>query len=492
MRTPFIASIVTVIVLAAPRVRAQSLVLESHTGQRRADADHLMAPIIDELGDRKYVVGAKASKLIESNISRSGNPDNIALADLSVKVDNGYRSWMQGDFAAATDALQAVIEQVTNNPAAIALNQEKRSIVSKALIGLSLSQLRQGDTARAEATMADLIRAFPDVVLSRGQFGPEASNDDPAHPGLYQRVRQQLDAAGRGILAVTVDDPSVVVFLDEHFEAVGKMKKGDLLAGEYRVYTLRASQGGRAYKVTVKPRQETTLAIDWTFDSSLVTTPTYAGFVFAREEDRKAHEHEFAVRVARETSAPGVLVIGIDEVDGRQAIVGSVLSLETGEPLRTGAVFLEPAEPSEKRLRAFARFLAGEDATEGIDKVKISEPRQGTVIARRESAGVAREANHGTRGPWKWIAAGGAIAAIGAGAVLVEMNGRCTADPLPGDTLCQRVYDTRTSGIATMGAGVALGALAGYLFFAHHAEEQPAAAIVPTSGGAVFTWSREF
>lgn len=154
-----------------------------------------------------------------------------------------------------------------------------------------------------------------------------------------------------------------------------------------------------------------------------------------------------------------------------------------GAPLRRGAVFLEPTAPSEKRLRALAHLLTGDDTTDGLDRVTIDRDN-GSLSYRRLGRSRHRM--------MAWLAAGGAPATVAAGVALVAINGRCTASPVGDDALCQRVYDTRTAGQAAIGAGAAIGAVAAYLFFRHGSKEHPLAAIMPTSGGAMVTWGRGF
>ncbi|HLU65544.1 MAG TPA: PEGA domain-containing protein [Kofleriaceae bacterium] len=62
----------------------------------------------------------------------------------------------------------------------------------------------------------------------------------------------------------------------------------------------------------------------------------------------------------------------------------------------------------------------------------------------------------------KWVAAGGAAAALVTGVVLLAMDGRGTCDA-DGDA-CQEVYDTRTAGLVGVAVGLAAGGAAGWLF----------------------------
>lgn len=91
---------------------------------------------------------------------------------------------------------------------------------------------------------------------------------------------------------------------------------------------------------------------------------------------------------------------------------------------------------------------------------------------------------------WKWPTAAAALGALGAGAVWMAVDGdpSCGA---PSSVQCPAFYDTGTRGIVSMSAGVALGALAGYMFWSDSGSDgEPAEtaltpSLAPTAGGAL-------
>jgi hypothetical protein len=87
-----------------------------------------------------------------------------------------------------------------------------------------------------------------------------------------------------------------------------------------------------------------------------------------------------------------------------------------------------------------------------------------TLEAEASRAPVAVAEAQPTRryGTWKWVAAGGAGAAVVGGVTLLAIDGH-GVDCAPGAT-CRSVYSTRDAGIALVAAGAALGALAAWLF----------------------------
>jgi hypothetical protein len=82
---------------------------------------------------------------------------------------------------------------------------------------------------------------------------------------------------------------------------------------------------------------------------------------------------------------------------------------------------------------------------------------------------VAPEPAEGSRfGAWKWAAAGGAVAALAGGIVLVALDGRGTECD-PGAT-CRSLYSTQGAGIGLLAVGAALGAGAAWMFVTDRVE----------------------
>lgn len=189
-----------------------------------------------------------------------------------------------------------------------------------------------------------MLRSFPDTQLSRAQYGPEAFE-------LYEQVRQANDQGGRGRLAIKVSSASTVVFVNERFQNVGNVDKGDVVPGEYRVYLQVGQQLSRVHRAIVKADQTTDLVIDMGFDTAVHTSAAYTGFTFASANDRERHEARYAVAFARAIHASSLIVVGLDLVNGRPAITGALLDLNTGRDIRRASLALDP-EPTSERPRA--------------------------------------------------------------------------------------------------------------------------------------------
>jgi hypothetical protein len=299
------------------------------------------------------------------------------------------------------------------------------------------------------AAMTELIRAFPDATITRATYGPDAQT-------AFEQVRKEVEAAGKGKLTIKVSDEAAIVFIDEAYRAVGSTS-ADAVPGEYRVVVMMNKQPSRAHRVTVRANEEAIVEIDPKFDTSVRTTG-YTGLGFSSQSERDRREAEYAATFAQAVGASAVAVVGIDDVRGKQSLVGSLVSLQTGRELRRASIPLEP-DPSTERLVALARFLAGEDPAEGLE-VQFSNNGKGP------------EKEHAPRpkkpiwGGWRWVTGVVGIAGLATGAVLVGLDGRCPSDP-PAGQPCADVYATATPGFVALGAGVVFTGISIYLFATH-------------------------
>jgi len=180
-----------------------------------------------------------------------------------------------------------------------------------------------------------------------------------------------------------------------------------------------------------------------------------------------------------------VAVVGIEQVRGRAAIVGSLVSLSSGREIRRASVAMDP-DPSNDRLRALAKYLEGEEPAGGIEV----QPLDTTPIASSNSAGsgpaIPRDqpsTKGGRWGGWKWMTGAIGIGGLGTGAVLLAMNGSCSNSP-PAGQLC-RVYDTAAPGYGALAGGAVFAGISIYLFATQSKEHGKTAFIVPTRDGAI-------
>ncbi len=449
---------VAVIALMTRTAHADGIVLEAYTGERPADAPRLLAPILEELAQKKFSAGDGVARLFEARVSRAAVQIRGVPEDFAAQVDRGFKAWVSGRFDEAISQLGQLVATAHANTGRFAVEPGLREPLQKALIALALAQQRVGDEAAMRATFGELLRSYPDVQVTRAAYGPDAQ-------GAFEQVRRDLATAGRGKLMVNVNDDSAVVFINEAYRAAGSMTT-DLAPGDYRVIAMLSKQPSRAHRVSVTANGSATVEIDAKWDHT-VRTVGFTGLLYASPAEREANEAPHAARFARAVGASAVVVVGIDEVRGRSAVVGSLVSLQTGRELRRASIPVEP-DPSSDRLRSLARFLAGEEPAPGLD-VQFSEPRDAPALPDKPRWG-----------GWRWITATVALAGLVTGGALVGFDGRCSNEP-PAGQPCNDLYATATPGFIALGGGALFAGISIYLFATTRGTGP---VVAPTAGGA--------
>lgn len=446
---------------------ANGVVLESYTGERPADAPRLLAPVLEELAKRKYDAGDTVARNYDAQVSRAAHTAKGIPADFSTQVDVGFKAWVSGKFDDAIKTLVPIIETAHNNSGELAKNPGLRDPLLKGLIALALAYQRIGDLGSMRATFAEILRAYPDAQVSRATYGPDAAT-------AFEGVKRDLVAGGKGKLTVKLADETAVVFIDEAYRAVGSTTV-EVLPGEYRVVAMLNKQPSRNHLVTVRANSETTVEIDAKLDQS-IRTVGYTGLSFKNQADRDAHEAQYAAKFATAIGANAVAVVGIDQVRGKSAIVGSLVSLQSGREIRRASIPVEP-DPSTERLRALARFLGGEEPAPGLE-VQFSKEDDATLPVSGPRERNAPEQRGGRWGGWRWITAGLAVAGLAGGGVATYLDGRCKEEPPAGMT-CRDLYSNQPAGYLALGAGAVFAGVSIYLFATH----ESGAYVVPAQGG---------
>jgi len=464
---------------AAP---GDGIVIESYTGQRPGDANRLLSPVLDELANRGYVAGPEVvGRRFEQKVSRPSLVENGLSDAFAAQVEKGHKAWIAGRFDEAVRVLTPLVDSAHANPGAFAQNQPLREKLLKALIALALSHQRIGDRDATRQTFGEILRSFPDTQLSRASYGPDAFN-------LFEEVKKQTTAGGKGKLVVKATHDSAVVFINERFQAAGGSARAEVLPGEYRVFVQVGKQLSRVHRVNVVANEEATVTIDADFDSLVHSSPEWTGFQFTDAAAREKLDSTYAAAFANAINARGVVLVGIDHVRGRPAIVGSLVSLMNGREVRRASINLDP-DPSVEKLRALARFIAGENAAPGID-IQLAGDISSVPTGTGEGVQIGdlkRRDEGGTWGGWKFITGGAALGALGVGAYLLSVDGDCT------DDACTYQRETSISGWATIGGGAVLAGVTVYLFLRGSGESQTRSAyVVPTSGGAYAGYALQF
>ena len=415
----FAAAMLVVLALCpGGAVAGPALVLEVHERARPVDAGRLLEPALRELGEAGFSAGARAARLIEERVSRPAPPPG-------------------------------------SRPGA------------RQLLATASADLRRGRAGDARRAMAELVRRYPDAEPSQRQHGAAAV-------ALYRELRGRAARAGTGRLVVEVSEPSAVVFVDDRFRGVGAVDD-ELAAGPHRVVVQMGKRPGRLHQVVVRAGARTRLRVAWEVDGSVRTGAGWAGLVLARADgDPLETAAPLALAVARAAGAGRVALLAIDARAVPRALVGAVLDTATGRVLRRATASIE------RGGRAGSGGNGGNagDGGDGDDGDDGGANTAALALARALIA-PATDAPTPSGGGWKkWTLAGASLLAVGGGAALVQLDGRCQR-PFPGRT-CPVSWQTAPYGWAAIGAGAAL-ALASAIIFWRDAQPHPAESRAPTA-----------
>lgn len=467
---------------AAPN---DGIVVESYTGRRPDDANRLLSPVLDELANRGYVAGPEVvGRRFEQRVSRPSVVQNGLPADFADQVDRGHKAWIAGQFDQAVKLLTPLVDAAHASSGAFAQNQPMRDKLLKALIALALSHRRIGDQDSARKTFGEILRSFPNAQLSRGVYGPEASN-------LFEDVKKEANAAGKGTLVVKATSETAVVFVNEQFTNTGGAARVEVLPGEYRVFVQVGKQLSRVHRVMVTANDEASVTIDAGFDAVVHSSPTWSGFEFADDGSRDKLESVYAAAFANAINARGVVVIGIDTNRGRPVIFGALVSLMNGGEIRRAYIPLDP-DPSVDKLRALGRFVAGDNAAPGIEIERagdINSVPPGGTGAGVQIGDLGKSGGSGRWGGWKWLTGVVGVAAMGVGAYYLSVDGDCA------DEACTYYRESSLGGWSALGGGAVFAGISVYLFVTADREAPPARSatyVVPTRGGAYAGYTLRF
>jgi hypothetical protein len=441
-----------------PRVARPIIVLESYVGQRPANAGDIMAPLLDELAQREFVVRpAAVLDRIGGRAPRPGVLDKAqTAAEITQPAEAGYAAYTRGRFAEAEAALTLALDKAHRNPALLVLDTNNLNAAFKILVGISLSQAKRGDASGSAATMAELIRMFRNQPITRIDYGPDAEQ-------FYRAVWKQVRTMGRGQLSITVDNDQAVIFVDGQLRGLSKLTLVDLIPGIYRVFIQVPPSAGRQYEIEVNAGHATTLRVDWELDSTLWLTDSWSGFVFATEADR-ARQAGFAGKLARCWGGGDLLaVVGMVQLQHKPGVMGSLYDA-AGNVVRSAMVTLEGAD--ELKLRSLARFLAGGLAGRGVTVVQDTAPGPGVPPAVVSSSPLVPQL----------VVAAGAVALV-AGGILSAVD----QDPKVSAPYLYR--NTAPAGIAVGSVGVAMMSVGIWLWVARNGRlSAPTLAVGHSSG----------
>ena len=469
MRIP-ISVLAAALVAAAARLAHAGgpIAIEVHEGDRAADAATLLEPVYDALVRRGFRAGDALVAEVERTISRS--PGQLSASELTraqKAVDDAYRGLIEGEYPDAAAAGQKALDLYASAPGHMAREAPLRDLQFKAFVIVARSHEAAGHGEQAFATMAEAIRTFPDRHVSTAEFDPRVN-------ALFRRVKAELTKQGVGSLEIKVDDPAAAIFVNERYQTLGPGggRVDSLFPGTYRVYLANAGRTGRVHTVRVNPGETATLSLSWQLDGTLRTGAGYVGIELPPGAGKPAIIAA-AARVARELGAATVVILGIQDVDGRRSVTGYAVNTESQSRV-FGAVQVEPIEPTPDVLAKLGAFLGGDKAVDTAG-ILTREPRPSSA------AGTSAGSSGPRFGVVKWIVTGVGAAAVAGGITMIALDEA-------GEDRSERqarYFQGTWPGIGVAAGGAALVGLGVYMFIADRgaADETPSVSIMPTRDG---------
>ena len=394
---------VAITAAAWPSVAAAGppIVIESYSGEtgRPPDADILLQPVYKELAGRGYLLGEELVRSIDRAISRgAGQLTASQSADAQTSIDQAYEAFIEGDYTRAVGVSLQGLKRYEAAPSQMVREPKLRDLQWKGrlILARSYEALTRGEDAfRA---MAETIRTFPDRHVSTAEWDPRVN-------ALHRRVKAELVKQGTGVLDVTVDDPSAVIFYNERFAGTGHARVEGLLAGEYRVFVTKGEQSGRVHAVEVNAGATATLSVSWQLDHALATTWDRT---WLQHPAGVAPQQEIAVaaRIARRVETKTVILLGIREIEGRRSVTGYVVQVDSLSK-RFASVQIEPVTPDDAQLAKLGAFLAGDKGVD-LSGILTRELAPDDVYVDEQPAW------HADR--WGWGLAGGGVVLTGVAA----------------------------------------------------------------------------
>lgn len=445
-----VAPTVSLLLLAGRAVAGETPVaLEVYAGAPPEDSRHYVDYLLRTMGKEAPLHGAELRQKIESNLSHSPGtsepPRNIRHL-----VEDGRRLFIEGLFMDAAAQLEQARETLMNKVALVASDQTLRDALHTALLMLAHSYLRLKQPDRATEMISQVVRSFPDRDLSMVRYGPDLVS-------FYKKVRREMDRQPRGTLAVSTKPEKCLVFVNERFVGLSPTRVVDLYPGRYRVYIQRPKERGRIHVANVNGGDHQ-LSIDFELDRVLRTEP-FVGLQFRSRAEMERDEARYAAAVARGVESPMAVALGFRRYQGRRMLQGTAVSADTGRPIRTGMVALEPAAPSPDTIKALGLFLVS------------GKPGSGVIVGGGAGVPDGRVVAPPDRGPgffsarvFKWVSLGVAVAGLASGITLIALDGKGTCDA-PEGGLCPESYETIVPGAVLTALGGAAAVGSGVLFW---------------------------
>jgi hypothetical protein len=469
------ALIAALALLTVAEVRAAEpdLLVEIHVATRPIEMDLYLNHVARTEGSRPLLHGAGLRDRIDSRfgvVARDATEDEAQ--SLLRTVEQGEEAFLRGDFGAAITTLERAVGELAGRDALLARDRRARLALERGRLYLSQSYLRTSRPRDAAVVMAEVLRAAPGREPSPRTYSPELIK-------FHRRVRSDLDAQPRGHLKVVTRPEGADVFVGGEHVGRSPVRLPDLLPGRYRVVAQFGERRGRVHDVAVAGGAQEQ-ALDLELDSALAQSDKPA-LVYADAESRTRLEVGHAAALGRLLGAREVILIGVGSQQGRAALLGTVVAVDSARTVRAGFVTLEPAAPDRSTLEAFGRFL------------RVGAPGPGVVVqvASPLRSDLPSGASRGSRLGWlRWVGLGVGLAATGAGAGLVAIDGRRTCSG-PSTINCPERYHTLAGGAALVAIGGAAIIGSGLALILRWGDARRVA-VAPQPGGLLASFSTGF
>lgn len=526
---------------ASTTAYADRIAVEAYVGNRPADAERVLAPIRPILERHRFVVSADAlTKRFESHVWRSGGVKTTGLA-MYKKIEKGIREFEDARLSAAS-TLKAGIDLARANPVAWANEPKYRDQVLRGLLfyALALNLSAKGSRDQAsrakgkraaeyaerasaeeqsrDAAMDDLLLNFPTLVITADEFGAQAE-------ALYLDANKRLRHNGVGSIELDVDDPNVIVYVDET-QQPRKTTIGNVGAGRHRVLVVSAAES-REYLIDVVVNRRSSVIVRWNLDSVL-ELGAWVGFGYASENERRREQDLLAALVGPlgGVSIAATLTVKADA----SAVSGQSYDMRSGKPLAPCTLAVSRSKDPDA-TEQFARCLAGEKddrrfAAGGIATATSRPPSTSVLSASPTSALPSADASTSDEdnGPdedsddmaeprtssrrwmlWTAVGAFGATAVSGGLAVKFVLDGRSAGDEY--DRVCAVMCTSqqakaiiadqntanRRAWIAASASGVTVvGGVVMLVLWRRGKASVPTPTAQIGHGGASVAWSVEF
>jgi hypothetical protein len=339
------------------------IALEAHVGDPSSQTA-AVGPVLRELERRGFASSpASIIKLLGGRAPRPGIIDRGRTAeDIVAMSERGFDAFNQAEYRDALAILTPAVGQIKRNPGLLVLDAAHARTAFRAFIGLALSQAKLGYAADSVETMTELIRTFSTQTVSRAEYGPQAEQ-------FYRAVQRQTQAMGRGQLAVTVDDPRALIFVNGELRGTGKIAAAGLIPGPYRVFIQIPGDSSRQYQIVVRVDDIAKLDVNWQSESALTVSDTWVGFAFANEAEQ-ARESVYAGGLARQWEQETIIVVKATQFQGAQAVLGTMY--RAGGHVARRALVVPSGDPA--KLYALANFLADGTPSNDLRVIAAVDP----------------------------------------------------------------------------------------------------------------------